>query len=66
MLSKSVDFKNNTVVSIKSKPVVIGCKFDGPNGFVDTQNGIYWETMPESGANADLLQKALLYKKDVK
>lgn len=46
----------------RREPLVLGSKFNGPNGFADTQNGVYWEVLPKAGPDELRLQKALLKK----
>lgn len=39
--------------------VIIGSKFQGKQAFIDTTNGVYWESMPTVDA---FTQRALLSK----
>ena len=38
----------------------IGNKFAGKQVFIDTENGIYWETLPKLQGHALCIQSALL------
>lgn len=49
-------------IAMFREPLVLGSKFTGPNGFADTQNGVYWEVLPKAGPDELRLQKALLKK----
>lgn len=48
---------------IKPNPVVLGSKFDGQQKFLDTKNGVYWESMPTITRDIGWLQSAVLNKK---
>ena len=53
---------DNKVTKVFSNPPVIGSKFNGPNSFIDTQNGSSWFVLPQMTDYELLIQSALLRK----
>ncbi len=52
------------VISIKKNPPVIGSKWNGkPADFVDSQAGVYWQSMPTLNDTEKRIQTGLLNKR---
>lgn len=43
-------------------PILISSKFAGKAAFLDTLNGVFWETLPDMTAHGERLQQALVGK----
>lgn len=48
---------------IKSNPVNISSKFKGQQKFIDTTNGVYWESMPTITREIGWIQASVLDKR---
>lgn len=48
---------------IKPTPVALGSKFNGQQKFIDTTNGVYWESMPTISNEIGWLQRSVLDKR---
>lgn len=44
--------------------ISIGCRYTGKNYFRDTENGTYWEALPEIMKDERIVQRMLLAKEE--